>query len=152
MFFLVVASAAVLTWLYFWLLGHWFARVVGFLAYAAILACVGSYSGVQLAQLTAVDTLSGDGRYHGANVEHHCPPNLPVALCAPAPVPNEPESPDDFLARTGGTVPLHIIKVVPAGYLEAFPAIGAVLGVVSAWFVSGIPLYYWRRRFANQAG
>ena len=25
---------------------------------------------------------------------------------------------------------------------------GGVLGITAAWFVSGIPLYYWRHRFA----
>ena len=154
MFVLVIGLAAAIAWLYFWLLGHWFARVLGFLAFAFFLAGAGGLAGKQLSQLTAVNTFVGDARYHGPKVATNCPPKIPVALCDPHKKPAEEDmysSPEAFLRATTSE-PLRVEPVVPAVYAAAFPIAGMFIGVIAAWFVSGIPVYYWRRRFSASAG
>jgi hypothetical protein len=70
--------------LYFWLLGHWFARVLVFLGLIPVLGLL-------------VVGLIGGGLHDG---------------------------------------PVEIF-------------VGAIGGGVAGWFVSGLPIYYWRRQFAQ---
>lgn len=85
---IIIGLGAALALLYFWLIGHWFARVVMFLILMLTLGLLGG-------GLFA----SGFDRNTQADAQH-----------------------------------LAMI-------------FGAILGAASAWPVSGIPIYYWRKRF-----
>jgi hypothetical protein len=78
---ILIGLALAVALLYFWLIGHWFARVLAFLVFAV---CLGAAAGAGLAAANPAD-----GAFVGI--------------------------------------------------------LGLIFGTVAAWFVSGIPIYYWRR-------
>jgi hypothetical protein len=86
---ILIGLVLVLVLLYYWLLGHWFARVVTLILFVPLFALGGA------------------------------------ALLASGAAPQ---------ASSGVAI------------------LGAICGSVAAWFVAGIPVYYWRARLKQLAG
>jgi hypothetical protein len=95
---ILIGVGLALAALYWWLIGHWFARVVMWFPIAAVL-CAGAW-------------------YGSVNP-------APLAFLLPS-----------FLQEFTS----------PAAHPGRTLLASAVLGIVAAWFVSGIPIYYHRHR------
>ncbi len=124
--------------LYFWLLGHWFGRVLAFLIFAALFGMMGGSLGAHIDSDMSATVASG---------------------APPAPLPGSrlydaahmtmegfakkygPMTDEDFLAQIGAVAPAKKPEPRPA-----FPIIGFILGTALAWPISGLPVYYHRRQ------
>jgi hypothetical protein len=174
----LLGIAAGLGVLYFWLLGHWFARVVALFPIVIALGAIGYAAGDRLQPVSAA------------------PAPVIAARSAATPTPDYAKMSDaEFLKATGGAAPMtppqpnslcsqtnlpqgifarvwdtktggcvdddpfsraltEAQKAVaaapaPAPKSPAFAIIGCVVGVIASWFVSGIPVYVRRMREAS---
>jgi hypothetical protein len=124
--------------LYFWLLGHWFARILAFLIFAALFGMIGgslcahidSDISATVASAPPPAPLPGSRLYDAAHM------TMEDFTKQYGPMTHE-----DFLAQIGAVAPAKKPEPRPA-----FPIVGFILGAALAWPVSGLPVYYHRRQ------
>jgi len=114
--------------LYFWLLGHWFARVLVFLP----LAVVGFVAGGEIA--------AGYG-------EEWAAAHRPQVVAAPETHKPGGATVEEVLATLERRAPAPQAAAqavaAPASPLWFLP-FGVVPGVLLAWLIASLPIYYWR--------
>lgn len=159
---ILLGLAAASALLYFWLVRHWFARVLVFLGMAVLLAWAGSEIGSRIAPLPTISAATShvpdymtstapDYDAHGIPTDegllrrmHRIAP--PPQVEARASTKKEfiaagyAQEDAEFLARTGAGLP---VKQPDATIWPVL--IGSIAGIGLAWLLSGIPIYAQRR-------
>jgi hypothetical protein len=147
-YLLWLVAGAVL--LYFWLTGHWFARVVALFPLAVVLGAMGYAAGEHLQPIAAL--AAPDGVVVAQAPKDPCTQtNLPPGVVARAWNPDtriceDLDSTDAFL--TGKLPAPGWTPVPPPAQPKSttFAVIGCLAGAIAAWFVAGIPVYVRRRK------
>jgi hypothetical protein len=122
---IIVGLILALTLLYFWLLGHWFARVVTFLGLTVICGFAGYLAGAQMAD-------------HARN--HVVIPGKFIPAT---------HNPADVMSYFDLQEPPRVIVDEPPSPVPSI--VGVALGAGFAWWISGIPVYWNRKQARRQA-
>jgi hypothetical protein len=137
---IIIGLAAAVALLYFWLSGHWFARVLAFLLFATVIGFIGATLGGQIdtmapPQAAAVVDCSSVGNPYDRKL---CEGDASVAA----------------RTMTGAEIDQAFIDADKAARISAavakpaspiFAWLGCIVGIAGAWPVASIPIYVTRR-------